>query len=176
MFEDYYNRPQTDDHLSRLQYVDIKTYLADDILVKVDRASMANSLEVRCPVLDQEFVELAARIPSDLKLRGATGKYILKKALSQMLPNEILTRRKQGFAVPLAQWFRGELRELSGDILLTNDPLGFVNRSAVTAVWNQHQSGRSDRSTELWAFLMYRMWQNNFLTSHQKEARQQAHG
>ena len=176
MFEDYYNRPQTDDHLSRLQYVDIKTYLADDILVKVDRASMANSLEVRCPVLDQEFVELAARIPSDLKLRGATGKYILKKALSQVLPNEILIRRKQGFAVPLAQWFRGELRELSGDILLTNDPLGFLNRSAVTAVWNQHQSGRRDRSTELWAFLMYRMWQNNFLTSHHKEARQQAHG
>jgi asparagine synthase (glutamine-hydrolysing) len=169
MFEDYYGRPSNADHLSRLQYVDIKTYLVDDILVKVDRASMANSLEVRCPVLDHEFVELAARIPSSLKLKSGNGKYIFKKSLSQVLPQEILNRRKQGFAVPLAHWFRGELRDLAGDILLTQDPLGILNNSAVSDLWNQHQSGRSDRSTVLWAFLMYRMWQKNFLSSGQRQ-------
>jgi len=163
MFEDFYNRCQKADHLSKLQYLDIKTYLVDDILVKVDRASMANSLEVRCPILDHEFMELAARIPSGLKLRGNRGKYIFKKALAKLLPNEILTRRKQGFAIPLASWFRGELKEFSADVMLSKDPLGILYAATVSSLWEQHQTGLRDHSTALWTILMYRLWQKTFL-------------
>jgi asparagine synthase (glutamine-hydrolysing) len=163
LFEDFYNRPSGADHLSRLQYLDMKTYLVDDILVKVDRASMANSLEVRCPILDHKFMELAARIPSELKLKGRQGKYIFKKALAGLLPDNVLTRRKQGFAIPLANWLRGELKELSGDLLLTQDPLGILNGQTVSSLWNQHQSGLRDHSTPLWTLLMYRLWQATYL-------------
>jgi asparagine synthase (glutamine-hydrolysing) len=165
LFEDFYNRHPQADHLSRLQYLDIKTYLVEDILVKVDRASMANSLEVRCPILDHKFMELVTRIPSSLKLKGARGKYIFKKALSSLLPRDVLTRQKQGFAVPLAIWFRNELKELSGDLLLSEDPLGVLETITVRKLWDRHQSGRSDFSTALWMILMYRLWQNKFLST-----------
>jgi Asparagine synthase (glutamine-hydrolyzing) len=163
LFEDLYNRHPNADHLSRLQYLDIKTYLVEDILVKVDRASMANSLEVRCPILDHKFMELVAHIPSSLKLNGNKGKYIFKKALSTVLPSEVLTRRKQGFAVPLPTWFRNELKELSADLLLSKDPLGILDGKTVLELWNRHQTGRSDHSTALWTILMYRLWQDKFI-------------
>lgn len=163
LFEDLYHRAKTGDHLSKLQYLDMKTYLVDDILVKVDRASMANSLEVRCPLLDHKLMEVIARIPSSLKLRGDQGKYIFKKALAGLLPREVLTRKKQGFAVPLAQWFRRELRELSGDLILSHDPLGVLNSKGVRFLWERHQSYLNDFATELWAILMFRLWQETHL-------------
>jgi asparagine synthase (glutamine-hydrolysing) len=163
LFEDFYNAANARDHLSRLQYLDIKTYLVDDILVKVDRASMANSLEVRCPLLDHKFMELVARIPSSLKLKGTTGKHIFKKSLRQVLPEEILTRRKQGFAVPLAQWFRKDLKSMGEEVLLTKDPLGVLNLEAVRLLWSRHQSGLRDFSTPLWTILMFRLWQKTYL-------------
>jgi asparagine synthase (glutamine-hydrolysing) len=159
LFRDYYARPTNADHLSRLQYLDIKTYLVDDILVKVDRASMANSLEVRCPILDHRFMELVARIPSSLKLRNGRGKYIFKKALTPILPQEILLRQKQGFAVPLSAWFRDEIKNFTADIILGPDPLGVLNGKVVESLWNKHQSGSRDYSTPLWTILMYRLWQ-----------------
>jgi asparagine synthase (glutamine-hydrolysing) len=162
-FEDFYNRPKKADHLSRLQYLDMKTYLVDDILVKVDRASMANSLEVRCPILDHKFMELAARIPPALKLKDGQGKYIFKRALSSLLPKDVLTRRKQGFAVPVASWFRGELKPMAADMLLSQDPLGVLQLNAVSSLWKQHQSGVRDHSTALWTILMYRLWQKTYL-------------
>ena len=162
-FEDLYNRPQKADHLSRLQYLDMKTYLVDDILVKVDRASMANSLEVRCPILDHKFMELVARIPSGLKLKDGQGKYIFKRALGRLLPKDVLTRRKQGFAVPLGDWFRGELKPMAADLLLSQDPLGILQAPTVRSLWRQHQSGGRDHSTALWAILMYRLWQKTYL-------------
>jgi asparagine synthase (glutamine-hydrolysing) len=170
LFEDLYNRPVDADHLSRLQYLDIKTYLVDDILVKVDRASMAVSLEVRCPLLDHKFMELIARIPSSLKLKGSQGKYIFKQALGAVLPSEVLTRRKQGFAVPLAAWFRRDLKELASDILLSPDRLGVLRSDSVAAMWKHHQSGLSDQSTPLWTILMYRLWQEKFLRGTLSEA------
>ncbi|HYL92223.1 MAG TPA: asparagine synthase (glutamine-hydrolyzing), partial [Alphaproteobacteria bacterium] len=106
VFRQYYDHAGTEDLLSKLQYVDMKTYLPDDILVKVDRASMAVSLEVRAPFLDDEFMEQVAAMPSSLKLRGKEGKFILKRAMKPVLSNEILYRSKQGFAVPLKRWFR----------------------------------------------------------------------
>jgi len=157
----HYDRANTDDLLSRIQYVDIKTYLVDDICVKVDRASMANSLEVRSPLLDHKLMELIAQMPSDLKLNGGQGKYIFKKALRAVLPEPILTRRKQGFAVPVAEWFRGELREFAQQSLFERQD-GLLNNTFLMGCWKQHQRGQRDWSALLWGVLMFRTWQEVF--------------
>jgi asparagine synthase (glutamine-hydrolysing) len=162
VLREYYDRAGTDDLLSRIQYVDIKTYLTDDILAKVDRASMAVSLEVRAPLLDHQLMEKVARIPSTFKLRGRTGKYIFKKAMKPVLPASILYRGKQGFAVPLDRWFRKELRELAEQALFSaND--GVLDRAFLKKIWEQHQKGIYDRSAHLWSVLMYRRWRERFL-------------
>lgn len=162
LFRHYYNRAQTDDALSRAQYVDMKTYLVDDILTKVDRASMAVSLEVRCPILDHKFMELAARIPSDLKLHNGTGKYIFKQAIRKIVPEEVLTRPKMGFSIPLADWLRKDLRDLAHGLLFdTKDDL--LNQETVKGLWDRHQSGMRDFGTPLWTILMFRLWQRKFL-------------
>ncbi|HQR33979.1 MAG TPA: asparagine synthase-related protein, partial [Blastocatellia bacterium] len=163
LFAEHYRRPTIDDPIARAQYADIKLYLADDILTKVDRASMAVSLEVRCPLLDHRLMELAAKMPSSLKLRGREGKYIFKRAVSELLPPEILTRRKQGFVVPLAEWLRTDLRELAESLLFdstANDD--WLESPAVAKLWQRHQSGLRDYSRPLWSVLMFRMWQRTF--------------
>jgi asparagine synthase (glutamine-hydrolysing) len=160
----YYDRADTADPLSRIQYVDIKTYLTDDILVKVDRASMAHSLEVRAPILDHKLMELAASMPSSLKLRGTHGKYIFKKALKQVLPEAVLERKKMGFAVPLAKWFRSDLKELAHAVMFSRNGSNLVNQASMRRVWEEHQSGLRDRSTELWTLLMFRLWERQFMT------------
>lgn len=159
----YYDRADTTDLLSRIQYVDIKTYLTDDILTKVDRASMAVSLEVRAPLLDHSILELAATIPSSLKLRSGNGKHILKKALEPILPKNILYRPKQGFAVPLDLWFRRELKESAHDIILQPDD-GILDRRFLQRIWDQHQKRHYDRSALLWSVLMFRKWQRTFIS------------
>jgi asparagine synthase (glutamine-hydrolysing) len=154
----HFQRANTQDPLSSIQYVDIKTYLVDDILTKVDRASMANSLEVRCPLLDHKFMELIAQMPSSLKLHRGEGKYIFKKALNAVLPREVLTRSKKGFAMPVAEWFRGELKAFAHDVLIdAND--GVLSGPFLTTCWNQHQRGQRDWSALLWCVLMFRSWQ-----------------
>lgn len=153
----HYDRADSPDLLSRIQYVDMKTYLVDDILTKVDRASMANSLEVRCPLLDHKLMELIAQIPSSLKLHQGQGKYILKKALEPVLPAEILNRKKKGFAVPVAEWFRGELKELAYETLIRR-PDEALNGEFVKSCWNQHQRGQRDWSALLWCVLMFKSW------------------
>jgi len=158
----HYDEADTADPLSRIQYVDIKTYLPDDILTKVDRASMAVSLELRAPILDHKFMELAASIPSHMKLRGRTGKYIFKKAMEPLLPQEILYRPKQGFAIPLDRWFRRELKELTYDLVLKTGKDGILDRNFLSAIWKQHQNGTFDRSAYLWTVLMFRKWQQVF--------------
>ncbi len=161
IFREYYRSANTDDPLSLIQYVDVKTYLTDDILTKVDRASMANSLEVRCPLLDHKFMELVASMPSDLKLRGMTGKYIFKKALEPELPGEIVSRSKMGFGVPLASWFRNGIRDYAREFILERqDP--YLSTRFVTKIWNQHQSGIRDRSGHLWNVLMFRLWLDKY--------------
>jgi asparagine synthase (glutamine-hydrolysing) len=152
----HYNRADTSDPLSRIQYVDMKTYLVDDILVKVDRASMANSLEVRCPLLDHKLMELVAQMPSGLKLRNGQGKYIFKKALERILPPAILTRKKKGFAVPVAEWFRGELKEFAYAAITSKDDA--LNGAFLKRCWNQHQRGQRDWSALLWCVLMFKSW------------------
>lgn len=153
----------TDDPLSRVQYLDMKTYLVGDILTKVDRASMAHALEVRVPLLDHQLVEWISGLPASLKLRGQEGKYIFKKALEPYLPDDILYRDKMGFSVPLASWFRGPLRQriraaLLGPVLAET---GIFNITFLKEMLDQHQSGRRDYSASLWSILMFEAFLRN---------------
>jgi len=143
--------------LSLVQYLDMKTYLVDDILTKVDRASMAHALEVRVPLLDHELVEWMSSLPPDLKLRGGEGKYLLKRALEPYLPRDLLYRPKMGFAVPLANWFRGPLRQRVRDALLgpALAESGLFQRKYLTHLLDTHQRGRRDYSASLWSLLMF---------------------
>jgi asparagine synthase (glutamine-hydrolysing) len=154
---EHFNRADTLDPLSRIQYVDIKMYLVDDILAKVDRASMANSLEVRCPLLDHKLMELIAQMPSGMKLRNGQGKYIFKKSLERLVPSSLLYRPKKGFAVPVAEWFRGELKEFAFERLMNQED-GLLNNRFLRGCWNQHQRGQRDWSALLWCALMFRTW------------------
>lgn len=154
----YYHRADTTDPLSRILYTDIKTYLVDDILVKVDRASMANSLEVRCPLLDHKLMELIATIPPQLKLNRGRGKYIFKKALEPILPKEILTRRKWGFGVPLATWFRNDLKDFTQEAVFGARD-GYLNYGFLEQCWKQHQQQQRDWSSVFWTVLMFKTWQ-----------------
>src|SRR6185437_10539079 len=158
----YYDRAGTEDTLSRIQYLDIKTYLTDDILAKVDRASMAVSLEVRAPLLDHRLMQRMAAMPSHLKLRGTEGKYILKKAMADMLPSDILYRRKMGFAIPLKRWFRNELKDEAYDLIFSSSHDDMLDRTYLRKIWDEHQRGRFDRSAYLWSVLMFLQWRRTF--------------
>src|SRR3989442_407955 len=147
------------DYVTQLQYADIQTYLPEDILTKVDRASMLPSLETRVPLLDHILMELAATIPSALKLRSGSGKHILKRAVGDLLPAEILGRKKMGFAVPLARWFRKELAVYVSDTLLGQRARqrGIVRPERVEWLLDQHRRGR-DFSGQIWVLLMLEDW------------------
>lgn len=157
LFESYGRKAKTDDPLSLIQYIDTKTYLAGDILTKVDRASMAHALEVRVPLLDHKLVEWAATLKPDLKLRGQMGKYVLKKSMEPYLPQDVLYRPKMGFGVPLANWFRGPLKSqlkerLLGGVLADS---GLFNLGTIDHLVNQHLSGVRDNSTPIWTLFMF---------------------
>jgi asparagine synthase (glutamine-hydrolysing) len=135
----------------------MKTYLVGDILTKVDRASMAHALEVRVPILDHKFVEWAFHIPSSYNLCNGIGKYSFKHALEPYLPNDILYRQKMGFAVPLAKWFRGPLKEKLYDGLLST-PMkssGYFNENQLKTLIDEHVSGIRDNSASLWTLMMF---------------------
>ncbi|MYN25115.1 XrtA/PEP-CTERM system amidotransferase [Duganella levis] len=165
-----------DDPLSLVQYLDLKTYLPGDILTKVDRASMAHGLEVRVPLLDHCLVEWISGLPPDLKLRGGSGKYLFKQALAPYLPDELLHRRKMGFSVPLADWFRGPLRarlqrSLSSPVLKHCD---MFNMTYVQQLMQQHQSGLRDHSAPLWSLLMFESFLRQMLETPGRRLEQQA--
>ncbi|MBT9538619.1 XrtA/PEP-CTERM system amidotransferase [Thiobacillus sp.] len=147
----------TDDPLSLVQYLDMKTYLVGDILTKVDRASMAHALEVREPLLDHELMGWVSGLPTDLKLHGTEGKYLLKKAMEPYLPNDVLYRKKMGFSVPLAAWFRGPLAATIRSVVLGERlaSTGLFNQGFLREVVEAHQSGRRDYSVILWTVLMF---------------------
>jgi asparagine synthase (glutamine-hydrolysing) len=151
------SRSPTDDPLSMIQYLDMKTYLPGDILTKVDRASMAHSLEVRVPLLDHEFVEWVSGLPPSSKLRNGEGKHIFKKALKPYLSDDILYRKKMGFSIPLAAWLRGPLREAMKHAVLNPVLLdtGIFNQHYLKQMVDEHQSGTQDHSTALWSVLMF---------------------
>lgn len=157
LFRHHAGRAPTEDPLALVQYIDMKSYLVGDILTKVDRASMAHALEVREPLLDHPLMEWASGLPASFKLRGQQGKYLLKRALEPHLSNEILYRDKMGFAVPLANWFRGPLRERLRRSLLEGvlADSGLFNGDSIAQLVEQHQSGRRDHSAALWSLLMF---------------------
>jgi len=163
LFEQIYRTADGPDSLTRIQYIDFKTYLPDDILTKVDRASMAHSLEVRCPFLDHRLVEYVAGLPSSLKLRGAIGKLLLREAVRHLLPPEILARRKMGFAMPVGDWLRGPLQPLVKEYVVSAELHDLFDRAMVRHFCRQHESGRRDRSTELWALLVFNLWYGKFV-------------
>jgi asparagine synthase (glutamine-hydrolysing) len=165
VFEAHWKNCRSRDPLSRVQYLDFKTYLVDDILVKVDRASMAHSLEVRVPVLDHKVVELAARMPSDWKLRGRAGKYIFKQSLQKILPAEIFSRPKSGFSIPVGPWLRTDLKGYAQDLLLGAGglpSLGLFEKPSIEKLWKEHQSGLRNHDYAIFALLSFALWHRRF--------------
>jgi len=165
VFNRHAKRAGTDDPLGLIQYIDLHTYLVGDINTKVDRASMAHSLEVREPLMDHPLVEWLATLPSTLKLKRGEGKYLLKKAMEPYLPRDIMYRPKMGFAVPLARWFRGPLKQRVRDSLLDGRiaESGWFNQDVIARIVEQHESGRRDHSTPLWTLLMYDAFLRNVM-------------
>ncbi len=148
-----------------MQYLDIKTWLVDDLLVKADRMSMAASLELRVPFLDHRFLELAATMPSKYRNKGYQSKYILKKAMEPYLDKEILYRKKQGFPTPLAIMFQGELKDYVHDIIMSELALdrGYFNRSEISKLLDQHNSGKQDHHKVLWQLLVLELWHREYI-------------
>ena len=156
-----YRECDAEDHLSKILYTDIHSYLPGDILTKVDRMTMANSLEARAPLLDYRVVELAASMPSRLKLKGQEKKHILKRSAARLLPNDILYRKKMGFSVPMSQWLNGPLSNALESALLVNQDAttSSFNSKAVKRLIDDHKSGHKQHTQELWALLAYQQWQ-----------------
>jgi asparagine synthase (glutamine-hydrolysing) len=161
------NNPSRDIY-GQVQYLDMKTYLVGDILTKVDRASMAHALEVRVPFLDHKLLEWISSLPSSMKIHGAEGKYMLKKALEPYLPNDIMYRRKMGFSIPLAEWFRGPLRTKLRDALTSQrmSDSGLFDMANLARMGDEHGSGIRDHSSALWSLMMF----DAFLKNNEKQA------
>ncbi|MFH1479377.1 MAG: asparagine synthase-related protein, partial [Candidatus Omnitrophota bacterium] len=161
VFNDYRSKDVVDSVMS----TDIKTYLLDDLLVKMDIATMANSLEGRSPFLDHRLMEFAATIPSNIKIKGVKLKYILKVALKDKLPKEILSRGKMGFGIPIDVWFRGELKDYSHDIL-TNEKCierGYFKKESVERLLKDHYLGNANNGSRIWTLLNLELWHKMFI-------------
>lgn len=164
-FHRYLDQVRGMDSISQLLYLNTKTYLADDLLVKADRMSMAHGLETRSPFLDHELVQWAARLPVDLKLRGTSTKYILKRALRGLVPDDIIDRPKHGFGVPVGRWFRADLSGYVREMLLDRRALdrGYFRPEGLRWLIEQHQTGRRDFGHQLWTLLTLEVWHRVFI-------------
>jgi asparagine synthase (glutamine-hydrolysing) len=150
---------------NQMMRLDLETYLPDDILTKVDRMSMAHSIESRVPLLDHEVVSFAASLPSGLKIAGGERKRVLKRAAARFLPAEVLTRRKRGFGVPIGDWFRGPLRPLLVETLQSRRTRqrGYFHQPFVDRLVREHLSKRRDHTLRLWQLLMFELWHRRYL-------------
>ncbi|MBI3302976.1 MAG: asparagine synthetase B, partial [Deltaproteobacteria bacterium] len=153
------------DPVRRLQAVDTDTYLIDDVLVKVDRASMANSLETRAPLLDHRLWEYVAALPTDLKFANGEAKYLLRCLLREQVPPSVLSRPKQGFAIPLSQWFRAGWQETARPLLLEGALRQYFDRRCVERMLEEHVSGRIDHGEHLWLLLVFAVWHQRYLAN-----------
>ena len=165
MYRDYASSVTTGEPVDPLLYLDSKTYLPGDILTKVDRMSMAVSLEARVPLLDHELIEFVTRMPASLKMRGGESKYIFKQAIKGLIPDEILTRPKQGFGVPIGAWINDQLRERMHDTLrdsLTRER-GYFRSGYIDVLLAEHERGRRDHSQALWTILIFELWCRAFI-------------
>jgi asparagine synthase (glutamine-hydrolysing) len=153
------------DEIERMQFLDMNFYMAEDILTKVDRASMAVSLEVRAPFLDPRVAQFAAALPLEYKLKGSKGKYVLKKAVEPLLPRAILQRPKKGFGIPIAEWLKGSLNPLLRDLLaperLKNQ--GLFDAEFVRQLIKEHETGAASHHKQLWTLLVFQLWFDNFM-------------
>lgn len=175
-FQTYFDPHNHRDPVAQLLSVNMKSYLPGDLLVKTDRMTMANSLEARCPFLDHELLEFACTIPSELKLKGMTTKYILKRALRGIVPEEIIHRKKHGFGVPVGQWFRTSLKSYLHDTLLSRAALarGYFNETALRRLMAEHESGKRDHGHRLWALLTLEIWHRMFIDEEKSHWRSEA--
>lgn len=168
-FRDYlfnaYKQSHADNFVDATLFVDIMTYLPGDLLVKMDISSMANSLETRSPFLDHKLVEFAASLAPNLKLKGWTTKYILKKALAGILPKEILQRKKSGFGVPIGRWLRQELKNYAYDILLDEKSInrGYFEKETIKSLLDEHVEGKIDHGARIWSLLNLELWHQMFI-------------
>ncbi len=167
LYREHFRRSGTDDPLSRMLYADTRFYLPADMLTKVDRMSMANALEARSPFVDHELMELAARIPSDVKFKGRRKKHILKRALEPVLPADILYRRKAGFNVPVAAWLHGALGTHARTVLGPDRiaAAGFFRPEAVTRLLDEHAARRADHSFAIWGLICFQLWYERFIAA-----------
>jgi len=163
-FREAYDACASPDPLDRALYVDVKTYLVDDILMKVDKMSMAVSLEARVPLLDHKLIEFAATVPTSLKLKNGRSKYLLRRLLERRLPASIVDRPKQGFAVPVAAWLRGPLAPMVDDLLASGAmrERGVFNHRTIAAMWKEHRTGVRDHRHRLWSLVMLELWFRQF--------------
>jgi asparagine synthase (glutamine-hydrolysing) len=154
-------------NLEEMQYLDIKAWLPDDLLLRADRLSMASGLEARVPFLDHRLVELGFRLPARLKVRGSTGKYIVKKIAEKYLDHDIIYRKKVGFAVPVGQWFRGALRGYLVDHLTRSNAFctDYLRRDAIERLIAEHMAGVRDHHKKLWMLLNLELWRDAFIAS-----------
>jgi asparagine synthase (glutamine-hydrolysing) len=164
-FDDLYSKSEAFDALNGELYLDLSSYLVDDILVKVDRMSMAASLETRVPLLDHKIVEFAYSLPGDLKLKGLTTKWIFKKTMERLLPRPNIYRKKEGFSIPIKHWLRTELKELLLDYL-NEDRIrraGLFRFDAISRMIDMHLKQKENFSHQLWALLVFEIWRDNYL-------------
>jgi asparagine synthase (glutamine-hydrolysing) len=159
------------DSLRRLMQVDLETQLAEDLLMLTDKMSMATSLECRVPLLDQQLVELAARMPEQVKIQGGALKHVMKSALKDVLPDSILQRGKRGFGAPIGAWFKNELKGLVADVLSPTsvERRGLFNPSAVQNLITQHAGSREDRTDHLLTLINLEVWCRLYLDGHSAE-------
>jgi asparagine synthase (glutamine-hydrolysing) len=157
--------------MERMMLADQNSYLPDDLLAKVDRASMAVSLEARVPILDHRVVEFSWRLPRKFKVRDGRGKWILREILYKHVPRAMVDREKMGFSVPLAQWLAGPLRDWAGDLLLSGETEGLLRSKVVHREWDRFLAGDSSNRAGLWAVVMFRAWQNQWLPATRIEPR-----
>jgi asparagine synthase (glutamine-hydrolysing) len=164
-FRDAYASCGSPDPLDRSMYVDARTYMIDDVLTKVDRMSMAVSLEAREPLLDHKLLEFAARVPSGLKLKDGQTKYLLRKVLDARVPRSIVERGKRGFEAPIGEWLRGPLAPMASGLLLDGRlrERGIFNAAEVNRLWTEHRSGTSDHRHRLWQLVMLELWFRTFI-------------
>jgi asparagine synthase (glutamine-hydrolysing) len=150
---------------SQMMRFDTETYLPEDVLTKVDRMSMAHSIESRVPLLDNDVLQFAAALPAAIKIKNGRRKHVLKEVAATLLPREILDRKKQGFGVPLGVWFRGNLRELFADALMSTSALqrGYFEPSFVNRLVAEHLSGRRDHTLQLWQLVVFERWHREYV-------------
>jgi asparagine synthase (glutamine-hydrolysing) len=152
---------------SRMMRFDFETYLPEDVLTKVDRMSMAHSIESRVPLLDNHVIDFAATLPADLKIHRGRGKHIMKEALKGLVPDTILNRKKQGFGVPLGAWFRGGLTSMFADVLgsARTRQRGYFEPVFIDRLVQQHLSGRRDHTLQLWQLMVFELWHRRYVDS-----------